>query len=205
MDAVNSHLIKVTTDTLYLALLALPGYWVGVALIDRIGRRRLQLFGFGMMSGVFAVMAGTLSHLQSNRALFFFVYGLSFFFSNCGPNLTTFVVPSELYPTRVRATLHGLSAALGKAGAVVGGAAMPALLDATSLDRVLYLNAGLSVLGLVVTYLFLEETMGRDLNGPTTHHTATSGSAGAFSAPSDGDAVPSEAALPPPQSDDVWA
>lgn len=48
------------------------------------------------------------------------LYGLTFFFANFGPNSTTFVLPAELFPTRVRSTCHALSAAAGKAGAIVG-------------------------------------------------------------------------------------
>ena len=43
---------------------------------------------------------------------------LTFFFSNFGPNTTTFIVPAELFPAR--STCHGISAAAGKAGAIVG-------------------------------------------------------------------------------------
>jgi PHS family inorganic phosphate transporter-like MFS transporter len=36
-----------------------------------------------------------------------------------GPNATTFITPAEIFPTRVRSTGHGLSAGLGKLGAVI--------------------------------------------------------------------------------------
>uniref|UniRef100_A0A803MEU8 Phosphate transporter n=1 Tax=Chenopodium quinoa TaxID=63459 RepID=A0A803MEU8_CHEQI len=48
------------------------------------------------------------------------MYGLTFFFANFGPNATTFVVPAEVYPARLRPTCHGISVATGKAGAIVG-------------------------------------------------------------------------------------
>lgn len=41
-------------------------------------------------------------------------------FRGAGANTTTFIVPSEVFPTRIRATAHGLSAACGKIGATVG-------------------------------------------------------------------------------------
>lgn len=37
-----------------------------------------------------------------------------------GPNSTTFVVPAEIFPARLRSTCHGISAAAGKLGAMVG-------------------------------------------------------------------------------------
>ncbi|KAG8073476.1 hypothetical protein GUJ93_ZPchr0006g44137 [Zizania palustris] len=48
------------------------------------------------------------------------MYGFTFFFANFGPNSTTFIVPAEIYPARLRSTCHGISAAAGKAGAIIG-------------------------------------------------------------------------------------
>ena len=44
----------------------------------------------------------------------------TFFFSNFGPNATTFILPAELFPTAWKSTAHGICAASGKAGAIVG-------------------------------------------------------------------------------------
>ncbi|CAI9775978.1 unnamed protein product [Fraxinus pennsylvanica] len=57
---------------------------------------------------------------KENRIGFVVIYSLTFFFSNFGPNATTFVVPAEIFPARLRSTCHGISAAAGKAGAIVG-------------------------------------------------------------------------------------
>lgn len=53
--------------------------------------------------------------------------------SNFGPNTTTFVIPGEIYPTEVRATCHGLSAACGKLGAATGAYFFPLLLGVLSI------------------------------------------------------------------------
>lgn len=50
---------------------------------------------------------------------FVFLYCLTNFFLNFGPNTTTFIVPAEAFPTRYRSTAHGLSAACGKSGAII--------------------------------------------------------------------------------------
>jgi len=47
---------------------------------------------------------------------------LANFFSNFGPNTTTFIVPGEVFPTRYRSTGHGISAASGKIGAIISQA-----------------------------------------------------------------------------------
>ena len=50
---------------------------------------------------------------------FVFLYCLTNFFTNFGPNTTTFIVPGEAFPTRYRSTAHGISAASGKLGAII--------------------------------------------------------------------------------------
>ncbi|KAJ4843460.1 Inorganic phosphate transporter 1-4 [Turnera subulata] len=99
-----------------------PGYWVTVALIDYIGRFAIQLIGFFFMTVFMFALAIPYHHwtLKSNRVGFTVLYGLTFFFANFGPNSTTFIVPAEIFPARLRSTCHGISAASGKAGAIVG-------------------------------------------------------------------------------------
>jgi hypothetical protein len=38
-----------------------------------------------------------------------------------GPNATTWLLPGEVFPTDIRATCHGISAATGKVGALIAG------------------------------------------------------------------------------------
>ncbi|KAF2604145.1 hypothetical protein F2Q70_00028439 [Brassica cretica] len=57
---------------------------------------------------------------KENRIGFVIMYSLTFFFANFGPNATTFIVPAEIFPARFRSTCHGISAASGKVGAIVG-------------------------------------------------------------------------------------
>ncbi len=169
----HAHLLHTATTTLYLALLALPGYWAGVALIDRVGRRPLLLAGWALMAASYVVMGAVLPVLQRYDALFYVLYGLSFFFCNMGPNVVTFVVPSELFPTSIRATCHGVSAATGKVGAVLGGALMPVLLDAWGLSAVLYVSAAISVCGFALSWRFVPETKHINLDLIHLHRTTT--------------------------------
>ncbi|KAF3575607.1 hypothetical protein DY000_02035385 [Brassica cretica] len=58
--------------------------------------------------------------LEDSRFSTGLTYSLTFFFANFGPNATTFIVPAEIFPARFRSTCHGISAASGKVGAIVG-------------------------------------------------------------------------------------
>lgn len=99
-----------------------PGYWFTVAFIDRIGRFAIQLMGFFFMTVFMFALAIPYNHWThpDNRIGFVVMYSLTFFFANFGPNATTFVVPAEIFPARLRSTCHGISAASGKLGAIVG-------------------------------------------------------------------------------------
>jgi PHS family inorganic phosphate transporter-like MFS transporter len=94
---------------------------------------------------------------------FLLVYGVSYFFTEFGPNMTTFVMPSELYPVSMRATGHGISAGIGKLGAFIGVFLFPVLNDHLGLRGTLLLTAGVSVAGMLLT-LVLPEPAGRSLD-----------------------------------------
>jgi PHS family inorganic phosphate transporter-like MFS transporter len=114
-------LLAVSRLNIILALAAVPGYWTAVYLIEtRLGRKWLQVWGFVLMSGLYVVMALTFERVKSLYGVFLGLYALSFFFTNAGPNTTTYVLAAESFPTEVRATLHGISAAAGKLGAALG-------------------------------------------------------------------------------------
>ena len=141
---------------------AVPGYALAIARMDRIGHRRLQLAGFAMMALCFAVI-GLVPAMTTAVVPFMLVYGISYFFTEFGPNMTTFVLPGELYPVSMRATGHGISAGVGKFGAFVGVFLFPVLQMSLGLRGTLLLTAGVSALGGLLT-LVLPEPAGRTLD-----------------------------------------
>uniref|UniRef100_M4C6F8 Major facilitator superfamily (MFS) profile domain-containing protein n=1 Tax=Hyaloperonospora arabidopsidis (strain Emoy2) TaxID=559515 RepID=M4C6F8_HYAAE len=116
----DASLREITTQNAFVALMALPGYYVAVYFINRIGRRIIQLQGFAVMTVLFLVLAVFWQDIKQSAVLFIILYGLALFFSNFGPNMSTFVLPTEMFPTPIRSTCHGISAAAGKAGAAIG-------------------------------------------------------------------------------------
>ena len=181
--------------TVLIMLIALPGYFFAIALIERMGRLRMTHMGFLLSAVCFAVVAGGYEsplRTAGGGAGFVFVYGLTYFFANFGPNSTTFLMPVEAFPTRIRATSHGISAAVGKVGAIVGSMGLLAMwysscslqLDGTGarnctaagsptpaqqaqadagLVDILWLCAGVSLAGSLMTFLFVRETGFREL------------------------------------------
>ena len=95
----------------------IPGFFFAGWTIDRIGRKPLQIGGFGILFILFCIIGFAWDDLGA-QALFA-LFCLCNFFSNFGPNTTTFIVPGESFPTRYRATAHGISAAAGKTGSII--------------------------------------------------------------------------------------
>uniref|UniRef100_A0A803PPS2 Major facilitator superfamily (MFS) profile domain-containing protein n=1 Tax=Cannabis sativa TaxID=3483 RepID=A0A803PPS2_CANSA len=171
-----------------------PGYWFTVFLIEKLGRFIIQLVGFFMMSVFMLIIGIKYEYLKNdNKWLFAVLYGLTFFFANFGPNSTTFVLPAELFPTRLRSTCHAISAASGKAGAMVGafGIQSYTLKGSTStIKRAMMILAATNMLGFLFTFL-VTETKGRSLeeisgedgseNGTENYHHKTTFNAGRLS------------------------
>lgn len=147
-----------------------PGYWVTVFFIDRIGRFKIQLQGFFFMTVFMLALTIPYEHwLHHNTTGFLVLYAFTFFFANFGPNSTTFIVPAELFPARFRSTCHGISAAAGKAGAIVGSFGFlyaaqsqdPSKVDpgyhkGIGIRNALFLLAGTNALGFACTWLVPE-------------------------------------------------
>ena len=154
-----------TTIAIQLAIFvvaAVPGYALAIAKMDRIGHRRLQLIGFVMMALCFVVIAAV-PGMTTVVVPFLLAYGVSYFFTEFGPNVTTFVLPGEIFPVSVRATGHGISAGLGKFGAFLGVFLFPVLQTSLGLRGTLLLTAGVSAAGALLTTL-LPEPAGRSLD-----------------------------------------
>jgi MFS transporter, PHS family, inorganic phosphate transporter len=156
-----STMTKIALQLAIFVVAAVPGYVLAIARLDRIGHRKLQLTGFAMMALCFLIIAAV-PGMTTTVAPFLLVYGVSYFFTEFGPNMTTFVMPSEIFPVAMRATGHGISAGIGKFGAFIGVFLFPLLKDSLGLRGTLLLTAGVSVLGLALT-LVLPEPAGRSL------------------------------------------
>ncbi|KAK4753076.1 hypothetical protein SAY87_021874 [Trapa incisa] len=152
----------------------IPGYWATVYFIERVGRVKIQMLGFLFMAAVYMALGiPYYTHWNSHTDRgFMFLYGLTLFFANFGPNTTTFIVPAEIFHARFRSTCHGLSGAAGKLGAIIGSVGFVwtshsreenGYPKATGMTTSLAILGGVCIVGAVITYLFTPETRGRSL------------------------------------------
>ncbi|KAF7375040.1 Inorganic phosphate transporter [Mycena sanguinolenta] len=165
----------------------IPGYWVAFIFIDSWGRKPIQLMGFGALTLLFVIMGFGYDQLVATtpgKNAFVFLYCLTNFFQNFGPNTTTFIIPGEIFPTRYRSTGHGIAAASGKLGAIIAQVGFSRLVNIGGtnafIKHILQILAFFMLTGIFST-LLLPETKQQSLEdlsnemqlgfvrGPTTH------------------------------------
>jgi PHS family inorganic phosphate transporter-like MFS transporter len=164
LSEVSPDATLVTKLMLTLALFvvfAVPGYLFAVWKMDKIGHRRLQFIGFAIMAICFLALAA-FPALTINVAPFVAIFGVSYFFTEFGPNTTTFVLPSEVFPVNMRTTGHGVAAGIGKLGAFVGVFLVPELETHIGLRGLLLVAGIAALLGFGLTSV-LPEPSGRSL------------------------------------------
>ena len=92
-----------------------------------MGRKRLQIGGFLVLTILFSIFG--FGFYTISTAGLVTLACLANLVSNFGPNSTTFIVSGEVFPTRYRATGHGISAASGKIGTIISQAFIGPLRD----------------------------------------------------------------------------
>ena len=125
------------------------------------GRKTMQQVGFLMCFVFFVIPCFHLKYYESKAHTkeFQTMYFLSSFFNQFGPNSVTFLVAAEVYPTPIRATAHGFSAAWGKLGALTAAVAYSYIDTQTKF----YMVPWFGLAGVVLTLFFLPDTTGLDL------------------------------------------
>ena len=183
LKVINPHgslLYNTLLQLLIFVVFALPGYALAIKLIDRTGRKKIQCLGFSMMALAF-LLIGLVPGVTTTVAPFVLLFGMSYFFTEFGPNMTTFVYPAEIFPVDVRTTGHGISAAAGKMGAFAGAYLFPSMLASSWGLRGAEVVAGIVCLvGLGLTAWLLPEPKGLTLEqleegrlrGPGPRHTS---------------------------------
>ncbi|KAF1975307.1 MFS phosphate transporter [Bimuria novae-zelandiae CBS 107.79] len=160
----NNH--SVMTGWLYNLInvgVSLCGYYLASFLIDNklYGRKWMMIVGFMADFILFVVPAFNFKFFTSPQHVHAFqaMYFLSSFFNQFGPNSVTFLVAAEVFPTPIRATAHGFSAAVGKAGALLASV----LYNYIDTQTKFYVVPWFGLAGALLTWLFLPDTTGLDL------------------------------------------
>lgn len=133
----------------------LGGAIAGLLVLDRVPRRTLQAFGFGICA-LAMLLITAFPVISASVVPFAIVFGMSLFGVAFGPNYTTMLLAAECYPTAVRSTFHGLSSAIAKVGAFLGALFVPLLLSGAGLRAVTLLGFCCYAAGIATTTLVRE-------------------------------------------------
>jgi MFS family permease len=135
------------------------GFLLGVWMVPRFGRIRMQAIGFtGMAAGMLLLLAAVgLANSSLHIPLVFVGFILFNLLMNAGPNSTTFTLPPILFPAQLRGTAGGFAAGVAKLGATLGVFLLPILKEKFGVPTVLGIVSGVSILGLVFTSLLGRE------------------------------------------------
>jgi MFS family permease len=140
-------------------LFLLIGFLLGVWMVPRFGRIRMQAIGFaGMAVGMLVLVAAVgLTNSNLHIPLVFAGFILFNLLMNAGPNSTTFSLAPILFPTQLRGTAGGFAAGAAKLGATLGVFLLPIVKEKFGVPTVLGIVSAVSLLGLVVTLILGHE------------------------------------------------
>ncbi|GLA43177.1 hypothetical protein AnigIFM63309_000903 [Aspergillus niger] len=160
----NTKSIFVTWQWSFInCVVTLMGYYAAIMFVDNklYGRKWMQIMGFLLCFIVYVVPAfhyhyyTEAANIHSFQAMYF----LGSFFNQFGPNCITFLVAGEVFPTPIRATAHGISAACGKLGALLAAI----LFNYIDTQTKFYFVPWWGIFGMFLTFFFLPDTTGLDL------------------------------------------
>lgn len=149
-DGSYEQLLHSARTTLWIDLSMIPGFVLGLLLVNRVPHLRLQTGGFVLAAaGLGLLLLAVRFHWPVATAVAGFM--LFELFLNGGPHLMTFILPAQIYPVDERGEGAGLAAAFGKAGAVVGVFFFPLLLHWGGVTLALLVTVGLLLAGAWIT------------------------------------------------------
>jgi len=153
--------MKAAEGAAFIDVLLVVGIVLAVLLVERVGRIRLQIVGFiGCAVGLLIAAFSTYCTGMMQVVLIFAGFMLFNLMTNLGPNAMTYLLAGEVFPTKIRGVGAGFAASFAKIGAVLTAFLFPVFLNELGTALLLYILAGTSLLGALITWRFAIETRG---------------------------------------------
>jgi putative MFS transporter len=155
----TAHDFALAKGSAVIDLFLLIGFLLGVWMVPRFGRIRMQVIGFaGMAAGMLILLAAVgLTNSRLHIPLVFVGFILFNLLMNAGPNSTTFTFAPILFPIQLRGTASGFAAGVAKLGATLGVFLLPIVKEKFGLQSVLGTVSTVSLLALVITFVLRRE------------------------------------------------
>lgn len=146
-------------SSIAITLFFVVGCLVATQLINRVGRRNMLIYSF-----LFSAMAllGLGAFPAGSDGLILLLFSVYALFIG-GAQVLTLVYPNEIFPTEMRAVAVGIGTSFSRIGAAAGTYLVPASLSGIGVANTLYVAAAITLIGLVVSWLYAPETCAMSL------------------------------------------
>jgi MFS family permease len=193
----DKSILKTGEYQLLLGTLGLPGVIIGAYLCNKLGRKNTMMLGF--CGYIFFGLTIGLAYDKITKIvpLFVIFYGLMQSSGNLGPGDMLGLLSTESYATAVRGTCYGISAAIGKTGAVIGTQTFTPIQLKLGNKWTFIIAAICGLAGILVTWIFVPDLKGEDLaeeDAKLAAYLAANGWKGQIGEASDANMTPEEAA-----------
>lgn len=140
------------------------GCVIATKLINSMGRRKMIIQSF-LWSGL--ALLGLGAFAEGSQVLVLALFGLYALFIG-GAQVLQLVYPNELFPTEIRAIGVGMGTSFSRIGAAIGTWLVPMSLDSIGIGNTMFVAAGVTLLGLIVSIVMAPETRGLNLEEATS-------------------------------------
>ena len=155
-ESAMGHVASSVEITLWISCIILPGFILGLALINHVDGAKIQWVGF-LLSAISLFILLLAYHNHWAKWISIIAFMAFELFLNMGPHLMTYVLPPKVYPVADRGLGSGIAASLGKVGAVLGVFFIPILLHAGGSSLVLIVSIIVMLVGGIITFIFNPE------------------------------------------------
>ncbi|WEF26078.1 MFS transporter [Klebsiella aerogenes] len=159
LDALHLNGDWAAYGSVAITLLFVVGCIIATCLVNSMGRRRLLLQSF-LYSGLALLLLGFLRDGPS--AIILLLFGAYALFIG-GAQVLQLVYPNEIFPTRIRAEAVGVGTSMSRIGAAAGTYLVPVSLQSLGIGPTMYIAAGITFFGLLVSWFLAPETSAKNL------------------------------------------
>ncbi|GAB3288235.1 MFS transporter [Parasphingorhabdus pacifica] len=136
------------------------GSFIGAALINKVGRRKLLIWPFAV-TALSLLCLGLWSEAPTAVVVSCFIIFALF---NAASAVLQMLYPSEIFPTEIRSTGIGFAAAMSRIGAAIGTFLLPVGMNAWGTGPVMLLGSAVLVMGLIISIMWAPETTNLELS-----------------------------------------
>jgi len=147
-------------------VIAVIGMLTGMALIDRVGRRRLMIFGFTGITSMHLLIGLSALLLPEGlgRAIFILIFVVLFVgCMQASIGFGAWIILAEIFPLKFRGAGIGISVLMMWLANATVTLLFPQVVSATGITVTFFLFSGLGALCLLFFWRFVPETKGRSL------------------------------------------